>query len=192
MAAISFRQTDTVADSGVNVGCSGATLGSISPQAREILEGGTAGTTSINMYPQNATGVVLLTFQTDTGTSFPTIWAAGDYVVRLNVSSGRPGVTWVGTYMCERTSGGTFNTVTSLTGQTTDMTTGVHSHTINRPTDYTASSGSTLYIVLVFDGLTSGSDNFGVKPDQLIDTPISAGGGASSKPYYYNQLVQGA
>lgn len=175
--AIVLTQTDTAADSGTDVGCSGASIAH-TPISREATEGGTAGSSEASVKVTTGSSGAAVMFQSDTGTGEPseTEWDAGDYIVRLNVTTGNTNCTWTETHVCERTSGGSFNTVASLTGQTTTLSAGTHSHTVNRGTTFTAVDGnSTLYIVLVVSSAADhGQDTFGFTPDQNIDTPIVA------------------
>ncbi len=176
--AIILTQTDTAADNGFNVGCSGASSAGATTASREATEGGTAGSSEITLDP-GGNGLVraCLAFQTDVSEPGTATWAAGNYVVRLNCTTSNNGTIWRETHICERTSGGTFNTVASLTGQTDDLATSptVFTHTVNRATVFNAdSSSSTLYIVCVFEGDDHGGTSFGITPDQNIDTPIVA------------------
>ncbi len=175
--ALILTQTDTDADSGFNVGCSGQSAGNVTV-AREATDGGTSGTTEVLPDPGLGVERAVLAFQSDAGGPEPndTTWEAGDYVVRINVTTARSNSQWTETYICERTSGGTFNTVASLTGQTTSLgATGVKTHTVNRATDYTAGSASTIYIVVVIsDTNAHGQSKVGITPDQNIDTPIAS------------------
>jgi hypothetical protein len=190
MALINFQQEDTSADSGVNIGCSGSTLGTTN-FAKEMIQGGTAGTVEVLPDPVSGADRANVMFQSDTGTSLPTTWGSGDYVVRLNITSARSGAVWAETHICERTSGGTYNTVASLTGQADSLSTGVKTHTVNRGTDYAASANSTLYIVLVITGPAHGGTNYGFTPDQIINTPIDdgVGGGAALFMHHFKQMA---
>lgn len=188
MAVFLFQQEDTVADSGFNIGCSGATA-EASPDAQQMLRSGTAGSTEITIDPGNGLTRACLAFQSDTTLPEPnvTTWQAGDYVVRLNVTTARSGMIWEETYICERTSGATFNTVASLVGQTTTMDAGTQTHTVNRASDFTAAANSTVYIVMVFTGPAHGGSNAGVTPSLVIDTPIDDGISATG----WNHLLSG-
>lgn len=189
MAVFLLQQQNVVADSGFNVGCSGATA-EASPDARQILRGGSAGSIEITIDPGNGLTRACLAFQSDTGIPEPgvTTWQAGDYVVRLNVTTARSGMIWEETYICERTSGAVFNTVASLTGQTTTMDAGTQTHTVNRGTDFSPlDANSTLYIVMVFTGPAHGGSNAGVTPSLVVDTPIDDGVSASG----WNHLLSG-
>ena len=178
--AIIFAQTDTAADSGFNVGSSGETAG-LTTYSTEILDGGTlgvgTGTTDID---NSGTDVefAVIGFQTDTGGPEPndTSWESGDYVVRLNVSTGRTGISWRATYVMARTSGGSYTTVASLTGQTDSLASpGVVTHTVVLGSDYTANATDTMYILCVFGGqLTHGNSTVIITNDQNIDTPIAS------------------
>lgn len=175
MAVFLLQQEDTAADSGFVTTCSGVAAGSVTSD-HQMLRGGTAGSTEVLPDPDNTTSSVLV-FQSDTSLPEPnvTTWDAGDYVIRLNVTTGRTATQWVATYICERTSGGTYNAVASLTGQTTAMTAGTQTMTVNRATNYTAAATSTIYIVCVFQGPAHGGSDVGITPSLVIDTPIDDG-----------------
>lgn len=185
MAVFLFQQESLGADSGFNVACSGATAGATTA-ARQMRRGTSPGSTEDTIDPGNGLTRACLAFQSDTSLPEPnvTTWQAGDYVVRLNVTTARSGMIWEETYICERTSGGTFNTVASLVGQTTTMDAGTQTHTVNRASDFTAAANSTVYIVMVFTGPAHGGSNAGVTPSLVIDTPIDDGVSAAGGPIF--------
>lgn len=171
--AIIFTQTDNAVT--FEVGCSvrsaGATTG-----GRALIEGGVAGVTDVSVDPSNNTEAAVFALATTGGLGEDT-WEAGDYVVRLNISGSNGTSQWTETYICERTAGGAFNTVASLTGQTTDVSgPGIVSHTVNRATDFTpVGTDSDLYIVVVFSNSDQhGNSTTSILPDQNVDTPITA------------------
>lgn len=189
MAVFLFQQEDTAADSGFNIACSGGTAGSVTSN-HQMLSGGTAGSTEVQPDPGNGVTRVCMAFQSDTALPEPnvTTWQAGDYVVRLNVTTARAGTLWDETYICERTSGGVFNTVASLTGQGTAMAAGTQTHTVNRATDFSPlAANSTVYVVIVLTGPAHGGSDVGVTPSLVIDTPIDDGVSATG----WNHLLSG-
>ena len=104
-----------------------------------------------------------------------TVWAAGNWTVRLNVTTGSAAAcTWTGTFLCRHNSSnvnqGSFG---SLTGQTTAInTTGVKSHVVSGSSQ-TPSAGDKVYIVLVFSS-PSANQQFSVQFDQAIDSPFTS------------------
>lgn len=188
MAVFLFQQEDGGADSGFNVACSGGT-GAGTTSDHQMLRAGTAGTTEVNPDPGNGLTRVCMAFQSDTTLPEPnvTTWqggvgAAGNYVVRLNVTSARSGMNWDETWICERTSGGVYNTVASLTGQTQAMDAGTQIQTVNRGSDFSpAAADSTVYIVCVFTGPAHGGSSVGITPSLVIDTPIDDGLGGGGR-----------
>lgn len=191
MAVYLLQQEDTAADSGFVTTCSGVAAGSVTSD-HQMIRGGTAGTTEVSPDPDNTTSSILA-FQSDTSLPEPnvTTWDAGDYVIRLNVTTARIGTVWAATYICERTSGGAYNAVASLTGQSIGMDAGTQTMTVNRATNYAAAATSTIYIVCVFTGPAHGGSDVGITPSLVIDTPIDdgvAGGGIPVFDHHYKQL----
>lgn len=170
-----FAQTENASGLGTGlVGCSGSTVQVGAGNYRNMVmqEGGTGGTTSYGWnLAASATGVTGYFASPGVGV---TLWEAGDYVMRLNVIGANMNLTWTSTFVCERTSGGVFNTVASLTGQATSLgSTGVKTHTINRSTNFTANStASVLFIIMVFANGAMTEQAFQINNDQNIDTPI--------------------
>lgn len=110
--------------------------------------------------------------------TFPnlTSWPSGNYVVRLNITTGNAQLQWKATYVC-RVNSSFVNqaTIGSLTAQTTSLTgTGVVSHTISGSADAGASATDRVYIVCVFHTASGATQNISFKTDQLIDTPFTA------------------
>lgn len=156
-----------------NVGCSGSSLLGDSIN-RRITTTQQFDTIERTLDPGNQGAGALIQFRTVGGVGSPT-WEAGNYVVRLNITGVAGTNTWTGTYICERTSGGSFNTVASLTGQSIGLgSTGVKTMTINRGTDFTpAGTDSDLFIVLIIENNDQhGQSSFDILFNQAIDTPI--------------------
>jgi hypothetical protein len=168
-----FQQTATAAGAGSAVACSGAvligggqeknslcTVGG-TPAASPVTVGGSqfdagAGQAGV-MYEIVPVGYV---------------WAAGDYVVRLNVTSANANITWTGTFICRLNSANVNQaTIGSLTGQTTSLSaTGVKTHTVSGSAQ-TPTAGDKIYAVLVFNS-GGANQSFACQFDQLIDTPL--------------------
>ena len=187
--ARTFIITDDAADSGFNVGDSGETAG-LTTFSREILEGGSGigtGTTDIDNDPLDRERAVIA-FQTDTGAPQPNdaTWESGDYVVNINVTTGRSGITWRATYLMSRTSGGTFNTEASLLGQTDDLgSAGVVTHTVVLGSDASVNASDTMYFLLVFGGaLEHGNSTVIITMGENIVTPLDALAVPDFLPYY--------
>jgi hypothetical protein len=187
--ARTFVTTNNNADDGstANMGSSGETAGSAT-QAREMVEGGSGGATIQPAIGTSATDIErgVVGFETDQGAPIPNDadWESGDYVVSINLTTARSGISWRATYIMARTSGGSFTTVASLTGQSTDLgTTGTKSMTVNLASNYTANTTDTLYALLVFGGqLSHGNTSVTITLGGVTDvvTPlVSAGGGIS-------------
>lgn len=184
MPPLILTQTDTGSDDGLDVGCSGGTLGSVSNHTREMTVGGTPDATPSNVVAIAGVERVLITWQSDVDEPGVATWGVGDYVVRLNVTTKNNKVDWTATYICEREAGGTFNTVASLTGQATTLSAvQTYIHTVNRGTVYNAASDSTLYVVLLFTETGGHADaTFAVLSSLDVDTPIDIPAGVPTRP----------
>ena len=180
-----YAETATAADNGTNVGCSGETIAS-TPIAVEATIGGSSGAAqAVGMTINTRRAAVM--FQTDTDEPGVDPWDSGDYVVRLNITTANMDMEWETTHICERTTGGTFNTVTSSSAdQNQGMgSTGVLTETINRATNFVPdSTSSTLYIVLTISHNNAhGNGNFQFTPDQNINTNIADAGGGRTRRF---------
>ena len=180
--ARTFVITDAESDSDFNVGDSGETAG-LTTFDREILEGGSGtltGTTDIDNDAADRERAVIA-FQTDTGAPEPNdaTWESGDYVVNINVTTGRAGISWRATYLMSRTSGGTFTTRASLTGQTDTLEfAGTITHTVVLGSPAAVNATDTMYFLLVFGGaLEHGNSTVVVTMGENIVTPLNAVGG---------------
>lgn len=172
MATYTYTVTD-VAEA-FDVGCSGASAG-ISTGGRTMQVGGSFSQTPIVLDADNSGTAAVLVYSTSGGQG-EALWEAGDYDIFLTVSTGGNANTWTETWICERTAGGAFNTVASLTGQTVDLTTtGLKQMTVNRATDYTpAGTDSDLFVVMVIQsGEAHGGSSLEVQVSNLTqNTPI--------------------
>ena len=171
--ALVLTQTDTAADCGAVAGCSGATVAG-SAVGREATSGGTAGSTEQTItITKNSTEAGFM-FQSADNEPNKTSWEAGDWVVRLNVTTSQMNITWEDTYVCRFDNAcGSLATVGSLTGQAISCgSTGVKSMTVSGASQ-TANATDEIYIVLVFKNAnTHGNKSIGITPDQNIDTPL--------------------
>lgn len=170
-----LQQTDTsTGGDGGTAQCSGAALAS-QKQFRLIDRNGSPGSTPAQVTLDASPDEAGVFFETPSGQPGLLTWQAGNYVVRLNVTTAASGdVTWSDTYIC-RVNSSSVNqgTVGSLTGQTTSVSsTGVKTHTVSG-SEQTADVGDRLYVVLVFSNAETSSVNFSFTPDQVIDTPWS-------------------
>lgn len=185
--------TSTGGDSPGTAQCSGAAVAQ-APQFRLASATGVPGVAVVNVVidsnlksPPQQFGIC---FATPAGEPNLTSWAAGNYVVRLNVINGNADLTWTATYVC-RVNSGLVNqaTVGSLTGQTTSMTAaGIKTHTISGSSQ-SASASDRLYFVLLFTNAAAALRSFDFTPNQLIDTPLSGSSptGANILATYQNQ-----
>ncbi len=177
MANVIFTQTDTTAECSFNTHCSTQSDTGGTTVASDMRVNGTAGTTeAIAALVNLETRVNAVNFVSPS-TTF-TVWAAGDYVVRMNITNASSVVTWEDTYICRvNSSCGNLELLGSLTSQAIDISsTGVQTMTVGGSAT-TAGVFDRVVAVLVFSnsGEHGGDDNFGYTPDQLFDTPIDNG-----------------
>ena len=177
---LSLRQTDSAAVDGSSIMCNSAVLAD-TPGSRQATDGGTPGSTpvSVTFAAQSVLRSTVM-FESAAGEPNSTSWEAGDYVVRLNVTTAVTGNgQWRETHICRCNSSGVSQaSVGSLTGQTTDITsTGVKTHTVSGAAQGSASATDRVYIVLVFVSTNKTPRTMSFTPDQLIDTPLTGGGG---------------
>jgi hypothetical protein len=100
-------------------------------------------------------------------------WAAGNWIVRLNITTAITGPTWEECYICRASAGcASQATIGSVTAQAISLaTTGVKSVTISGAAQ-TPAAGDVVEIVLVFSNSQTMTRAFAFTPDQLIDTPF--------------------
>lgn len=172
---IAFQQTDAVAGCGVMAACSG-TSPLMSTSAREMALGGVPGTASHVVTVGGLSVGSGVMFQSAAGEPWRLDWAAGDWVVRLNVSVGNARITWDAVYVC-RVNGAcaAVGTAGSATGLGINLkTAGVKSWTVSGAA-LGGSAGDGVYVVLVFSNGMTSAQSFQFTSDQKIDTPLSSG-----------------
>jgi len=167
-------QTNSVADCGLIAACSSASLsGTLSA---ELIDGAATGSNELTL-SINASGLASpLGFQTIANEPNITDWAAGDWVVRLNVTSANMNMEWEGTHVCKVSASptcGSAVTVGSLTSQTISMfPTGVKTMTVSG-SNITVGATDVVYIVIILRNTdTMMTQSCGVTVDQDIDTPL--------------------
>lgn len=165
-----FSQTDVAANCGAIVACSGATLIS-QPRHKECREGGSAGGAQTITIPSGTTRGALM-YQLENIRQAN--WQAGDWVLRINVTTANADVTWEEAYICRINSCVSAATVGSDVAISQLLnTTGVKTVTISGSAQ--SSEGDDAYLVFVFSSAaTMGNSSFGVTHDQDIDTPLIA------------------
>lgn len=172
--AIDYQQTDDAGTAGAIAACSGATVGNANLN-RVASVGGTPGSSLLNTLggTEFDTGLsrALLFFEITPAAGV--VWAAGDWTVRLNISSQANNVTWTETHICRLNSSNVSQaTIGSLTGQTTGInTTGVKTHVV-AGSSQSPSAGDKVLIVFVF---ASNQNNRFFVPvfDQIITSPFT-------------------
>lgn len=177
--ARNYQQTSTQTggDTGT-VQCSGVTQAAVVLDYRKILEGGVAGGNVTVTAPGYVKAPILARgchFFTAANDPNDTSWAAGNWVIRLNVQTANANMTWVRTYVCRVNSALVSQaTVGSLLAQTTSLaTTGVKTHTVVGAAQ-TAAAGDRIYIVCIFQAGAATDQSVVFTMDQLIDAPLTA------------------
>lgn len=173
---IIFTQTDNTMVCAAATFCSGASLNTDRDYLRQATQGGTAGSTAVTV-TVNASAADLICGWYECIVPDGSTWAAGDWVVRLNVTTAQTTVSWDATYICRVNSGCTSQaTIGSLTGQAISLSpTGVKSMTVTGSAQ-TPGAGDKVIIVLLFDNSNSCTRNVGLTPSENIDSPFIAAG----------------
>ena len=179
----SYQQTDVATACGV-IGVSGLPS-SLVNFARQ-MEGGSPTPGSADMsatLDKNSTSIPFA-FETLFGTPNITLWPSGDWVVRLEIVIGSNKVTWEDTYICKISDSGCIAVVIgSITGQgiATALLGVIGPMTVTIASDTTVLATDRIYIACAFkNNHRGGNKTIGVKPSQIIDTPIPTSGGGVS------------
>lgn len=164
-----IQQTNTAATSGAVAACSGATLVA-APSAKQATNGGTPALVPTSITILTTTKRAAIMFESAPYEPGYSDWLSGNWVVRLNVTSGTADAVWDDTYICRIRSDGTVrSTMGSLLNQSTAIAGGVASHVVA-----TVASGGAytdrVYIVLVFEAPGVPNGVFEYTPDQVITT----------------------
>lgn len=174
MAGLIFTMTDTAAACGEDIMCSGASnLVGQGGMDSEAVDGGTAGTTEQTVkHSASVTSVASCFVQMAPPTD--TDWDSGDWIIRLDVTTGNSNITWQEAHICH--IDGACNSLASLasvTGLGTTLSAGIYSATATQGSIITPSLNDEIYIVYVFDfGGNHGNEQVGITPSQNIDSPI--------------------
>lgn len=178
MGAI-FGQKQTATLCGPQVACYGGYMGvqTYDRRCETIGFAGAPGTAECGM-PNGETEWACVFWEITPGATYSQ-WAAGDYVVRCNITTANSAITWEHTYICRLDLNCiALETIGSLTGQAISLaTTGVKTMTVAGALIASPASTDHIYIVCVFGNTGAGSATFGVRGNQNIDTPLVAGSG---------------
>ncbi|MHC4091945.1 MAG: hypothetical protein ACYSVY_17045, partial [Planctomycetota bacterium] len=171
-----LRALDNVAaDNGLQAGGSGLSQAKTGALSREIAPTGTAEPTEQTVTITKQAEEYGFTFQTDDASSqHDGQDPDSTWTVKLNVTTTNGDLDWSSTYIYERTSGGTYNLIGSLTGQTTDIgTSGVAQHQVTGSLGRVLGTDITVVIVLGFTATSLHNDEaMGITLDQT-DTVIT-------------------
>ena len=139
-------------DHGQIQACSAATIEANTPVSSEIdvdsLGAGDGWTVTHNGNGDVTRAVYFETIANEPG---ETSWPSGTATVRMTVSTGNSNIDWTATHMCRvNSSGVNQETWGSLTGQTTTLSAGEHSHAVSVSSLGTTATDDHLYIILTF------------------------------------------
>ena len=170
--ALIFTQEDTNGTCALGQYCS---TDASTPESRKQCEvGGTAGSTPVTVtLVKNAMTNNKIQFECIVGTGKN--WGAGNWTIRLNITTANSNITWTGTFICRiNSSCVSQETIGSLTGQTTSLgTTGVKTHTVSGSA-VTPGAGDKVMVILRFTNSDNmNSQAFGYTPNQNIDAPFA-------------------
>ncbi len=174
--SIILRQTNVAAGCGAVAGCAPDAL-ALAPQSLEATAGGTAGVSELTVTVAAGSIASAVMFQSASGEPGSRNWSAGDWVLRMRVTTANSRLRLASAHICRFSAAcGSLGTVGSLTGQNISLgTIGVKTMTVSG-VPQAAGASDVAYIVLGiknFDGAVNRS--FGFVPDQEIDTPLTTG-----------------
>ena len=170
-----FVQSDAVGPcAALSTHCAVGTASS-SRVARQCTVGGTPGVTQ-NTPTLEAAAVDFRQIWYECEVPAGTYWEAGDWTIRMNVTTANADVQWKSAHICRISSGcinqatiGS-NTAVNITLNTTGVKTVVISGSAQAP-----APGDKVMILLGFTDLTSkGTETWGLTPNQNIDSPLKA------------------
>jgi len=169
-----FQQTDNVSDCGTAAFCSGGTTAGTS--TAELEENGTIGTTTLTpgSIPASSSRISIF-LQSIAGQPNTTIWHDGDWVVRINVTTGDMDLRLDEVHICRIDGTGCTNiaTVGSATGlDITLQTNGVKTVTVPGSFQSAGLGDDFVIIVIVRNVNSMFARGFSWDNDQIIDTPI--------------------
>ena len=173
--ALDFQQTDTAGDCPQGAYCGSFSGSPLSGGlTKQCPVGGTAGTVAVATgFAGSVTDArgVHLTLPVDAAVT----WDAGNWTIRLNVTTANMNLTWETAYIC-RVDSACANqaTIGSATALAISLgTTGVKSTTISGAAQ-TPTAGDDVVIVLGFANSAMTAQTFQATPDQLISSPFTA------------------
>lgn len=177
--ATTITQTDTAAPCGADAGCSGASLDD-EAAGWAASPGGTAGSTELTATLAALSGSLgVFMYEWTPGADYSGGWAAGNYTIPINVSTGNNDLRLNAVYIC-RFNGSCVNqeTLGSETGLDVKLAGGVETRTIAGSAVASPADTDKIYIIVVVENVnTMFTRTLGVTPDQNITTPLSGGGG---------------
>lgn len=173
--AISFQQTDTNSACTIIASsyCSTFIIGGQLPKNKQATVGGTPGVASNtqNVDP-SAVDLDQMSFECVVPNGYD--GSAGNWTVRLNVTTANANITWDGVTICRMNSAcvsqGTI--VASVTLGISLASTGVKS-TTKTGLFQSFAGGDKVIVILAFSNAAGTTQSFAFTPDQLIDSPYS-------------------
>jgi hypothetical protein len=171
---LSFQMTNILSASQPNTPwCAAPTYTSGFSSYLTCTNGGSAGSQSLGASAAAGADVTAGNFMIDQAGTF--FWNAGQWTVRLNVTTANTNITWEAIYVCRVDS--SFNTISTL-GSVTGLgiscgTTGVKTANVTTVADYSrASTDNCLVIVGIHNSSNMSFATLNHLGNQLIDSPF--------------------
>ena len=180
----SYQQIDVATTCGPISGVSGL-VSSPSAKANRMQEGAsTPGSTDMVSLIFAQTTTIPFSFESFFGSPNITLWPSGLWSISLEVTIGSSRVTWEDTYICKISGAGCIVTVLGSTvgqGIATKNLGVIGPMSVTIASDTTVLADDRIYVACAFKNGTRGSNrSIGIKPSQVIDTPIPISGGDES------------
>lgn len=179
--SVSLQQTDTAMDCAAAAFCSGLSAPANTPVRQQGEEGGSAGSTEDSvLLNANESNVRSLFHEYVVPADYD--GAAGDWTIRINVTTAGASCSVESVHVCRVDSGCTNQeTLGSLSSTTSIATTGIKTFTVNQASGATFAAGDKVVVVFgLKNGDTMLSRAVGFTPDQITTAPGTVEAAASS------------
>lgn len=182
---IILRETDTVADLAADKYCA-VQANNSTMSAKQATSGGTAGVTAVTVTMDgDSAGHSLINFNSDTTEPNSASWEAGDWTVRIEITTANMNMDIIRIYVCRVNSAGVSQAEIWVDSTQTFVTTGVKTVT-NAGGAQTANATDVIEVVFECANTFTMAASVGYKPSQNIDTPVNqgaAGGDGTDFPF---------
>ena len=188
--ARTFDETDDTAgqcNSTEAIACASASAATAGAVGRQVIDGGSAGSTEWTSAMSEGDPIEVCGWFE--GAPADAGWAGGDWVVRINVTTG-DSQNWDEVHICRVTP--TCATVQSTVGSSTGMAKaldagGTFTETVSGSAEAGAASDELFLIVMACtETQAHGNSTIGITPSLIIDTPLDAPAAPSGNPAAIN------